>query len=80
MAQRQFIITLEHTGNGDDIQGIRRWLKAAWRTYNLRCITIATNPPLLPTLVSSEPSTASDMPEQPDAAGGNVGAKPRFDD
>jgi len=75
--RRRFTIELEHVGNGDDFQGLRSWLKAAWRTYNLRCINIATNPPLLPTLVSSDTSAMSVPPKVSDAAGGNVAAKPR---
>jgi len=75
--RRRFTIELEHVGNGDDFRGLRRWLKCCWRSYNLKCIDIATSPPLLPTLTSSEPSAASDMPKVSDAAGGNVAAKPR---
>ena len=73
--RRRFTIELEHTGNGDDIQGLRRWLKTAWRSYSLRCISIATHPPLLPTLGSSEPSATSDLPERTDAAGGKETGK-----
>jgi len=75
--RRRFTVTLETTGNGDDFQGLRRWLKCCWRTYSLRCIDIATHPPLLPTLVSSDTSAMSVPPKVSDAAEGNVGAKPR---
>jgi len=73
--RRRFTIELETTGNPDDFRGLRRWLKCCWRTYSLRCINIATHPPLLPTLGRSEPSAASDMPEASDAAGGKETGK-----
>jgi len=70
--RRRFTVELEHVGTGDDFQGLRRWLKTAWRSYNLRCISYATSPPLLPTLVSSESSGLSVPPKVSDAAGANV--------
>ena len=66
--RRRFTIELEHVGDGDEFQGLRRWLKAAWRSYNLRCIDIATHPPLLPVLDCSESPDASGQADATDAA------------
>ncbi len=70
--RRTFTVTLQAAGTGADADGwqaFRRWLKASWRIYSLKCISLATDPPLAPLPLpggasAAEQAVAPDEPTQ----------------